>query len=393
MGREISQAHATEKATESTGAPDNKDVQVVQLEALENRIEVADADEMLEIRDLQGLLRCAYQSLGKRLTLPKNVYEGINSEPPDPIEQEPACLVVDELGMKDRLLEVPLRLLVDSDAEGVSTDLEKRLLRVVVHALSLHRVCDSEEVREVLEGASDDDRIGAAFSRLNLSVDRLPSIAEAGTEYGFKKSEREKLRSNVMGALALFVAIRDNWPLDRFVRCLHEHCWQHALRGSRSKNLRPAIAGSRTPDLLGAVAQGFANRALLAERKAVELGETRDLLVSQLDVVERELEEREIRLAKSNEEVLALKVQLTHIEKLIEDERKERAIAHSHHVDDYEALRTRAIRLLDAQSRLLLDGLHALRNDRYAIADEYIDRVREAIERDLKALRSREVQN
>lgn len=46
----------------------------------------------------------------------------------------------------------------------------------------------------------------------------------------------------------------------------------------------------------------------------------------------------------------------------------------AHTVDDYEKQRTAALRRVDAQVDLLLDALHALRHDRLAVADEFVDR-------------------
>lgn len=65
-----------------------------------------------------------------------------------------------------------------------------------------------------------------------------------------------------------------------------------------------------------------------------------------------------------------------------------------HLVDDYERLRTRSLRNIKAQRVLLVDARVALKDDTIPedrgieIADEFIERVLEAMEAELKLLRN-----
>ena len=59
----------------------------------------------------------------------------------------------------------------------------------------------------------------------------------------------------------------------------------------------------------------------------------------------------------------------------------------SHLADDYEVLRTQVIRRLSAQVGLLRDGLHALRNGRTGVAEEFLDRSLTAIEGEVTRLK------
>jgi hypothetical protein len=56
-------------------------------------------------------------------------------------------------------------------------------------------------------------------------------------------------------------------------------------------------------------------------------------------------------------------------------------------VDDYKGLRARVLRSLDKQSALLGDALHALRDERYLVADEFVERSIDAIDRERERLR------
>lgn len=67
------------------------------------------------------------------------------------------------------------------------------------------------------------------------------------------------------------------------------------------------------------------------------------------------------------------------LENELQVEREKSSVARSHHADDYEKLRTRIVRQLTTQEDLLTSGLHAMRNDRRSIADEFVDRALTAI--------------
>lgn len=65
----------------------------------------------------------------------------------------------------------------------------------------------------------------------------------------------------------------------------------------------------------------------------------------------------------------------------------EQEIAEAYRRDDLEKLRGSVVRTLSEQVQLLDDGLHALRAGRTEVADEYMERVRDSIDKTLKAVR------
>jgi uncharacterized phage infection (PIP) family protein YhgE len=90
-------------------------------------------------------------------------------------------------------------------------------------------------------------------------------------------------------------------------------------------------------------------------------------------------------------ELTASRRQIVQLESRLRDEQEQASIARSHHADDYEILRTQIVRQLSKQANLLGDGLHALRNGRHEIADEFVDRALTAITGEVASLRQQDL--
>jgi hypothetical protein len=61
----------------------------------------------------------------------------------------------------------------------------------------------------------------------------------------------------------------------------------------------------------------------------------------------------------------------------------------SHLIDDAETTRAHALNMLRNNTELLTLGLHALRNGSPDVTDEYIERVRDAMDAEIAWLRDR----
>lgn len=59
-----------------------------------------------------------------------------------------------------------------------------------------------------------------------------------------------------------------------------------------------------------------------------------------------------------------------------------------HTITDLDTARTAALRMADTYARLLTDGLHALRNGSPHVAEEFMERTVDALERSRDALRA-----
>ncbi len=102
--------------------------------------------------------------------------------------------------------------------------------------------------------------------------------------------------------------------------------------------------------------------------------------LSRADALAQAIEQMKNVLAQREEVVTSLQRELA-------SEREHRRIEKSHAVDDYESLRSQLVRGLVQQTSLLEDGLHALRNERVAVTEEYVERVIESLREDLQRMR------
>ena len=100
----------------------------------------------------------------------------------------------------------------------------------------------------------------------------------------------------------------------------------------------------------------------------------------QSQALSAELDAERQRAAQLASELAALRKALT-------AERSSRVVDQSHHVDDFETLRTRVLRQLSAQADLLADSLHALRHGSTDIAEEFVDRSLTAITKEVTQLK------
>jgi hypothetical protein len=130
------------------------------------------------------------------------------------------------------------------------------------------------------------------------------------------------------------------------------------------------------------------HRRLKEDSQALE-DTRRDLLVlvEKLEIVKKDLSDSNESSAALSEEILQLKSVVTELHNELMESQQQRLIDQAHFADDYKKLRTRVLRTLDKQSEILGNSLFALRGARYEVAEEFVERSLEAIERDLSRFR------
>lgn len=330
---------------------------------------------------LEALIEFAYAEAGRKLQLARRDVEALRvSAEGSPAEME----TLRRLAKGDPLLQVPPRLLSLIADFGTRTDLRNRIAELVLAALADHPAFKTHLAR--LSDAKLQPPLRG--SHVSEAVGGMPSHELEMTTEEFKPHDRERLRVNAVTAFALLRVLRDRWPLDQFVDEMTENVWRTSGRNPRGDGPRAAIlASSRDVDALGLLSRHFESalhhaehrtrelRAGLiqAERRADREQADKEKTVVQLEVVEQRANELEVRLAE--------------VEAELERERSHRVVDRTHAVDDYQVLRARVIRQLGAQVDLLSDGLHAIRNDRMAVAEEFVDRALTAIQTEVGKLK------
>jgi seryl-tRNA synthetase len=202
----------------------------------------------------------------------------------------------------------------------------------------------------------------------------------------FTEAARERLRINAVTSFMLFRVLRDGWSLDRFVEDMASVVWNAPSR-TRPEDAAAVLAAARSTEALSQLSRH--SERMLSERGR-QTGEARTEAAREsrrADTAEEEIRRLAQQLESETRKARDLSDQVADLTHSLEAERSNRVVDKSHLVDDYEVLRTQVIRRLSGQVELLRDGLHALRNRRTDVAEEFLDRSLTAIEGELTRLK------
>jgi hypothetical protein len=353
---------------------------------------VAKAADIVSVRDLVDF---AYAQEGKRFSIPKGVMELLaqeesrsNLDDPDSItaRRQDDIEHARTLAAADRLFAVPPRLLVEIENANPDGQLRQHLSSVVMAVVESHPAFAASEAfrRAVSSPAVDPDD---AFRSVTIAVRRLAEEPphEGGPQ--LSDAEKDRLEGNVITALALFLAFRHGWSKEDFSHRMYHWVWRPAIAKPPIRRPRSLLADARATAALGVVAEIFESRSRRAERDAAEEADRATQANRRAFAAEEVVELRDTELAEAAESIRELQEQVRGLEEAMETERRSRIVDKSHHVDDFEALRTRILRMLDRQMDLLSDGLHALRNGSTAVTEEYLERSLDAFSKELHTLR------
>ena len=226
---------------------------------------------------------------------------------------------------------------------------------------------------------SDDKHAVQLISTLNYAS--LPSR----DSLTFSKPQANTCRTNALHCLLLW--FRENlsppMPLDRIHNYLHAELWapSAARRPSESEKVRILIKNRDHA--------AIAIACSTIERQAVE--SRREANVSRAAELRAIAQTRELEKSVASLEEL-LKDAQTRLERATDDlntERRHRGIERTHLQDDYEKLRGRVVRRLEAELSLLKEGLQALRRDppKVAVMDDHADRTIDGLTWEIERLR------
>ena len=350
------------------------------------------------LKSVRDLLEYAYALNGKQLRLPQKVVQEIADTS---LAERPAGDDLPErlsqLIASDPLLGVPPRLMIGLEEAQAPLLLKLRVAKILEFGLRRHPLLISPtenvaaaHVGAVAGGQMDTD---AVFSRIRL---RSPEITAEGLGLRsdiLKQGDRDRLRGNATTSIALLAATIDQWSLDRLIECLERHLWRGALTKPRALRPLVAIVEASSPEALGAVAGVFLAQLETADRaaqaavhSALEAEDRARNVMSRATAVEAEGARLRSIIDSQRDEINALQSQIETMQSQIEDQKRDRVIDQSHHIDDFEDLRTRVIRSLGKQVDLLTDGLHAVRNQSYSVTEEFIERSLESMSKELRQL-------
>ena len=198
-----------------------------------------------------------------------------------------------------------------------------------------------------------------------------------------------RLRRNAITTFLLIFSLRQRWETEEFISKFNQYFWSSFDRVDLNASMSNIARLSKSDEDSGSAVVAKVmfkridslNAMLLKANRQIEINHVRALNaedeVEQRANVNADLQRKILLLA---EDVSALTMEIAERDKAIEN-------AATHHVDDYDTFRTRILRMLMKQVELLVDGLHALRNNNHEVADEFMDRTILSLNREIEKLK------
>jgi hypothetical protein len=288
-----------------------------------------------------------------------------------------------KLAASDRLLDVPPQVLVALTSVKIKHIARRRILELMLAALADHPMFLAYQ-NQLLEPDAE-PRLDARNVSDSAQIVTYLSLGYEESK-SFTADKREKMRVNAVMSFALLRVLRDRWPLEWFVESISTLVWNSPALETAQESIAVLVAGQRD-DALGQLARHFEGKLAEADRKLREAEGASVFQARRASLAEGQQRTLSAKLDAERQRVADLASQVMALKGTLEAERGNRVVDHSHHVDDYETLRTRVLRQLSEQADLLTDGLHALRHERLAVADEFVDRALTAIKKEVAHVR------
>jgi hypothetical protein len=334
-----------------------------------------------EIRSISELLTYVYSRAGRSFSITPKVRKALADDAADPralTEQ------ITRLATSDPILAVPPKVLTAMERARVGGRLRKTLLGLMALPLRQHSGLASIDLAAALSDEPTPDH-DALFRSVREALSR-PEPGHLG-KASLRPADRRTLQNNAVLSVALLVAIKHDWPTTALADCLDTYLWQEDLAATKVLSERALLTDGTSPAALALVARAWRGRLSEQVRKVreaeAEVHDARRRWQEALSHASAMAEAREQmeKVIAEREEVIA------GLQREVASEREHRRIEKSHAVDDYERLRSQLVRGLVQQTSLLEDGLHALRNSRVGVTEEYVERVIESLREDLQRLR------
>jgi hypothetical protein len=339
-------------------------------------------DVRSEIETILDFFEHSYSLKGKAVKIGDPAKSNIEKQKPLNSKEESEISALLEICISDdEGLQVPPQILISLMESNLTHVLKTRISRYLSDALQFHPMLSAEIYRNTLASATPDFQ--ELFKQLHRSIERFHK------QKSFTPSELMRLRRNAITTFLLIFALRQKWETEEFISKFNQHFWssfgQVDLKASTSNIARLSKsnedAGSAVVAKVMFKRIDSLNAMLLKANQQIDINHERALNaeheVEQRANVNADLQRKILLLA---EDVSALTIEIAERDKEIEN-------AATYHVDDHHTFRTRILRMLTKQVELLVDGLHALRNNNHEVADEFMDRTILSLNREIERLK------
>ncbi len=334
-----------------------------------------------EIKNLEQFIAHAYRLKGKRVPLKAKVERQIAQ---DPRLSEEALKRLSELVNRDKLFAVPRQLLLVARQVEAYPGLRGALREFVRERMLEHPLFSQSDLQAAisnLEGALPPEMGLKALVQATKGC-----LAEKQAKF-LKDSEFNQLRTNAANCLAIWLAETRGLSLPNVIDMLYATLWAPAAKKLDTDTSKlEALTGMADFAGIGVACEGYrrqANECLVASEAAARQSEDLRGQVASLQA----------KLASANAAIEEARAALERTEAelkgQIESVRKDAGTEAAHLRHDLEQQRTRLLRRLDADVRMLEQGLQALTRNppKVHIMIDHAERVTEALREEIKQLK------
>lgn len=348
-----------------------------------------------EIASVLDFFRHCYSQKGKQITLSDKTQEKLEEKGSRGRKQDEDLTELLKINvLEDNLLQVPPQILIAIMGSKLSFQWKNRFASYVSQSLQYHPMLNTKEYKDVLLAADPD--LDQLFRKLTASISRFNEQQNFVEDRPERLSPEalKQLRRNSVTIFLLILSIKQKWSTEKFITCFNKYYLDTRHQVDVAKEL-PNIAslakqGSTTGTAIVAKVLlrqiNSLNQDLLEAGRKIESNYLRALNAEdEVGKATETIGERDLTISGLEIQISQLTMEIAHRETAILN-------AATHHIDDYDAIRTRVLRMLGTQVDLLTDGLHALRKDNREVAEEFMERTISSLNRELENLRiSREV--
>lgn len=329
---------------------------------------------------LAAFLQVVYDAQGKKVDLRTVDVDRLAAEAREDADgaalEAARAVIADNAGADTNLL-MPVRLLSTMSRAGLGPG----RLRRRVHGLVLRAIAACPGLPTPVTGQVLGDDNTAPARVLLDQFDEFFSRSDPKDPKGME------LRDNALTCAVLLVAAEERWSDRRAVMELSERVWEPRLRRTGRQPSVGLLAESRSVEQLGFVGSAHRGAVDEARRTARHAADDADAARAALDRQRAVTAEALAGQAQLGEQLAEAGRRLAELRSQLESAREEHRVSVTHAGNDYEVLRTRMVRVLGGQADMLADALHALRNDAAEVTDEFIERVLDAVRKELGTLR------
>lgn len=285
-----------------------------------------------------------------------------------------------EIARRDSFLAVPCKIYFCVKKLDVPPFVRNEALRFIGATLKQHPVFASNEIGPVL--SNRDDAIDPNKAIRVVAGLSQRTLGELIGSDKLRPKDAEKLRTNSINCLAVWIWETRAQNMGRIFQWLHEGYWKKLSPSSADTILcLEAVTEITEISNVGAACSQFSAEADRNAARAEALQRKLDSQEIKIDELKKAIKELKDE-ARTREEVISA------ISDKLETEQSDHAESRAHLEDDREYLRSHVARRIKRELELLSEGLLALRKDppKIWVMDDHAERAIESLQAAMKEL-------